>query len=246
MREKTVLGININFMRKSEVLEQIKKYLSQPVGDFQIVSLNPENVIVAQGNKKFKQTIEAARIQIADGIGIVLAGKILGFKAERLTGVELMKNLIELAYELRLRVVLIGGRPNLAIKLAKCYNRAYSKAKFIGVEGIKNIKTPLKSEEENIFSIVSRFKPHLLFAAFGSPEQELWLDHQKKHFTGIVCMGVGGAFDYFGGVVPQPPKIIRSLGLEWLFRLFIEPWRWSRQLRLIKFIWLVLKQKRGS
>ena len=108
------------------------------------------------------------------------------------------------------------------------------------------IKNPKKEEEEAIFSIVRTARPNIVIVAFGSPEQELWLDRHNNKFSGIVCIGVGGAFDYFSGNIVHAPSIIRRFGLEWLFRLLIQPWRWRRQLRLIKFIWLVIKQKFGK
>ena len=243
MSKTTILGIKLNPTSKLNTLEHIKKYIKHPSGFYHIVSLNPENIIIAQSDGEFKKTIEKGQIQIVDGVGIVLAGRLLGFQVKKLTGVELMEELLKVADQLRLRVLLIGGKPNLALRLAECYSRAYKKAEFLGLEGFKDIKGPLKSEEQKVFSIVSDFKPHLLFVSFGSPDQELWLDRHKNQLTGIVCMGVGGAFDYAGGIIPRAPKIIRTLGFEWLFRLVAEPWRWRRQLKLIKFIWLVLKQK---
>ena len=233
------MGIKIKPQSRKVALEQIKKYIRQPRGYFHIVSLNPENVIIAQDNEEFKKVIETSQIQLIDGVGITLAAKLLGFKLERFTGVDLMLELIKLVDALRLRVLLIGGRPNLANHLAECYNHIYNQASFKGIEGIKNIKNPLKIEERDIISIVTSFKPHLIFTAFGSPEQELWLDRHKRQLSGIVCMGVGGAFDILGKILPRAPKFIRSTGFEWLFRLILEPWRWRRQLRLVKFIWLV-------
>lgn len=244
--KKHLLGLRLKFRDRQDILEQIKKYIRQPSGFFHIVSINPENIIIAKENKEFKKTLETSQIQIVDGAGVLLAGRVLGIEmGERLTGVELMQELVKLANELRLRVLLIGGGSNLALNLSKCYKHTYNKAKFLAAEGIKYIKNPLNSEERKIFSIVSEFKPHLLFVAFGSPEQELWLDRHKRQLSGIVCMGVGGAFDYLGGNVPRSPKLLQRLGLEWLFRLILEPWRWRRQLRLIKFTFLVLGQKLG-
>lgn len=244
MQSKAILGLSTKPLSKNIILEKIKKYSEKPKGFFHIVSLNPENLLAARQNQEFKNVLQMAQIQIIDGIGVVLAARLLGVEVgERLTGVELMQDLVIMANNQRLRVLLIGGRANLADKLAKCYGQAYPEARFYGLEGIRDIKNPANIEEERIVSIVSDFKPHLLFAAFGSPEQELWLSRHKSQFTGIVCMGVGGAFDYLGGLVPRAPRFMQKIGLEWLFRLIVEPWRWRRQLRLLKFIWLVLTDK---
>lgn len=242
-----MLGITIPTYSKNNILEKIKKYIRFPKGFFHIVSLNPEILVIANHDEKFKKAVETAQIRIIDGIGIVLAAQILNIKAgARLTGVELMEELVRMADAMRLRVMLIGGRSNLALKLADCYSKELPEAKFKGVYGIGDIKNPKKEEEEAFFSIVRRYKPHIILAAFGSPDQELWLERHKKEFSGIICAGVGGAFDYLGGNISRPPKAIQRLGLEWLYRLIRQPWRWRRQLRLIEFLWLVLKQRAVS
>jgi len=241
MRENKLLGIPIPQQTKNNILEQIKKYTDNPTGFFHIVSLNPENLVIAQDNQEFKKVIETAQIKIIDGVGVVIAARIHRKQiGERLPGIELMKELIQLASHGRLRVLLIGGKPNLAVRLAHCYQQTYPQAKFLGHYGIKNIKNPKEIEEKTIFSIVTEFEPHIVLAAFGSPEQELWLYRHRSLFKDCLCMGVGGAFDYLSGEIIRAPKFILKIGLEWFYRLIRQPWRWRRQMRLIKFIWLVL------
>lgn len=244
MINNKLLGITITQQSKSIILEEIKKYISTKREFCHIVSLNPENIVIAQDDKVFMKVIETAQINIIDGIGVVLAAQILGMPiGERLTGVDLMQELITLAKKSRLTVLLIGGRADLAVKLAKCYQKEYPKGKFIGIEGIKNINRPTHKEENKILSIVRSVKPNLIFAAFGSPEQELWIARHKRQFKGIVCMGVGQGFDVAAGFVNRAPTWVQKIGLEWLYRLLTQPWRWRRQLRLIEFMWLVMKAK---
>lgn len=239
-----ILGIRLDVDNKSLVLEKIKKYISRPDGFFHIVSLNPEIFVLTEENEEFKKIVQISQIKIIDGIGVYLAAKWLGIMVkERVTGVELMQNLIKMASDLRLRVLLIGGKPNLALRLSKCYAQNYPQAKFLGLEGVSNIKNPQKNEEKAIFSIVSDYKPQIILAAFGSPDQELWFYRHKDKLKGIICLGVGQGFDVYGGEVKQAPLWIRKIGMEWFYRLLTQPWRWKRQIRLIKFIWLVLLQK---
>ncbi len=246
LKNKQLLGVTIPTESKQLVLEKIIKSLKQPSGFFHIVSLNPENLIIANQNEEFKKVVETAQIRINDGMGVVAASRWLEIEAGgRLTGVELMSDLIRQASIMRLRVLLIGGRPNLALRLAECYQQEFPEAKFLGTSGIKNIKNPEKEEEDKIFSIVGGFKPNIVFAAFGSPDQELWLARHNRQFAGTVVMGVGGAFDFLSGKISRAPVYLQKSGLEWLYRLVRQPWRWRRQTRLIKFTWLVLKQKYG-
>ena len=225
------------------ILEKIKKYIRSPRGFFQIVSLNPENIVIAQGNRTFKRIVKTARMTIIDGVGIELAARMLHIEVgERIPGVDLMNNLISLAGKTRSTVLLIGGRKNLAEDLAKCYHQTYRKAKFIGIQGYRNVRNPTQKEEKDLRMIVRAAKPQIVFAAFGSPTQEIWLEKHKSLFRGCVCMGVGGAFDYLSGRIRRPHSIIRRLGLEWLARLLKQPWRAGRQLRLIVFAFSVIKQ----
>lgn len=244
MVDKKMLGVQIKPFSKKEVLEQIKKCISTRKEFCQIISLNPENIVAAREDREFKEAVRTAQIHIVDGVGVALAAKFLGIKAgERIAGVDLMDELIRLAYEDSLSVVLIGGKGNLAEELAECYRQRYHQIQIKGFEAIKNIKNPSKEEEEAIFSIVTAMKPSFVFAAFGSPAQEKWFYRNRVSLQGVVCMGVGGAFNYLSGRVSRPSRIVRALGLEWLYRLVTQPWRWKRQLRLVKFMYLVLKQR---
>lgn len=239
-----ILNIEVDGRSKEDILENIKKYIASPKGFFHVVSLNPENLVLCTKDSEFKGIVREAQVKIADGVGIVIAGRILGLKGvERVTGVGLMEELVSMAAEGSLTVMLIGAKDNLALAMANCYNQKYGQKSFFGIEGIKDIKDPKKEEEDKIFSIVSSIKPRLIFVAFGSPYQEKWLWRNRASLQGIACIGVGGAFDYLGGRVRRPSKVIQVLGLEWLFRLLQQPWRWRRQLRLLEFMWLVIKQK---
>ncbi len=244
MKQNKILGITIPNESRTNILEKILLYIDKPTGFFHIVSLNPENLVVATENDSFKRIVETAQMKITDGVGIVLAGRWLGIQVgERVTGVELMENLLKVASDRRLRVLMIGGKGNLALRLSQCYSKRFPEAMFKGLRGIEDIKNPKRNEEAKTFSIVAAYKPQLVFVAYGSPDQELWIEHHKKEFAGSVVIGVGGAFDYLSGQIVRAPIFIQKIGLEWLFRLVNQPWRWRRQKRLLKFIRLIICQK---
>lgn len=244
MKKNKILGITITPESKQGILEKIILYINKPTGFFHVVSLNPENLVLTTENDLFKKVVETAQIKIVDGVGVVLAGRLLSVEVgERVTGVGLMEELIKRASDRRLRVLMIGGKDNLAEQLVKCYSHEFPQAKFLGTIGIKDIKNPSIKEEKKIFSIVAAYKPQLVFVAFGSPDQELWLDRHKKEFSGCVVMGVGGAFDYLSNNIKRAPIFIQKIGLEWFYRLLNQPWRWKRQIKLLKFAGLVIKEK---
>ena len=89
----------------------------------------------------------------------------------------------------------------------------------------------------------------VLLVAFGHPTQDLWIARHQEALAAhgiLVSIGVGGSFDYLSGRVPRAPRLVRRLGLEWLYRLIRQPWRWRRQLALPLFVLLVLRERLRS
>lgn len=228
----------------TDILDKIEKYLSHQGTFFHITSLNPEIINYMLNDFSYKRIITSSQIIINDGIGIVVAGRILGVDTgPRVTGVDLMTELLSYANKKSLSVMLIGGGPKIADKVVNCQKLTYPNIKFASLQGIKNIKNPKKQELKTIFSIVKNTKPHFVFVAFGSPSQEIFIDKYKKQFNGAVCMGVGGAFDFLSGNLPRPPYIIRQIGLEWLFRVLNSPKRLKKQQYWIIFILKAIKER---
>lgn len=244
MADNIMLGIKLPQDKKSEVLEKIIKNLQNPQDFFHIASINPEILVLSQKDEDFRAYLNWAQIRILDGEGVRKGARFLGYQAgERYTGVDLMEKMLFLANDMGLRVGLIGGKGKVAEKVVDCQKSRFPHINFIAFQGFSDILNPTQEEENQIFSIVADRKPHILFVAFGSPFQELWLHSNKDRLKGITCMGVGGAFDFLSGNVPRAPYVLRALGLEWLFRLIIQPWRLKRQIRLLEFIRLILAQK---
>lgn len=240
----SLFQIPLDPLTYTDVLEKIKKYLSAPPAFRHIVSINPENIVLAQDDAAYRDVCNKSDLALADGVGVIIASKLLGKNVPgRVPGSFLLPKLLDLAGAMSLRVVLIGSQANLANIIAECYSRSYPKAKFIGLEGYKNKSKPSKDEDRVIEDIVRTTRPHFVFVAFGSPFQELWIYSHRTLLKDSVCMGVGGAFNYLSGVSPKPPQLITQWGFEWLYRLIQEPWRIKRQFsRLPRFVLLVLKQ----
>lgn len=196
-----------------------------------LVTLNPELVMLAKNDQIYENALSAADKIVADGIGIVLAGKIFGKNFnDRVHGVELIEAVCSQAEKNKLSVGFLGARGHTAMKVAE-------KMKKIN----PGLNIAFAYEEEN--QIKSSDFSDILFVAFGSPKQELWIKNHKENNNFFVGIGVGGSFDFISGNVKRAPKVIRRLGFEWLFRLIIEPWRIRRQLKLPVFLGIVLKEK---
>lgn len=229
--KKLILGVGFNNLSENLVLEYIIKSIKNSSKKYYVVTPNPELLVIAHDNPKYKKVLNDAKLALPDGIGIVLASKLLrkGIK-ERITGVDLVEKLCMRVAEKPITVGFLGGRPGVADKTAECLRKKYPKLKvnFIGEEWSRLTQTA------NI---------DILFVAFGSPKQELWISENLEKLPVKVAIGVGGSFDFISGRVSRAPVWVRSIGLEWLFRLIIQPWRIKRHLRLIKFTFLVVKEK---
>lgn len=202
-----------------------------------IVSLNPENLVEAVNADDFKSTFERAEIIIADGIGILHAAHILDIAVgDKITGIDLMSQLI-MRYPEK-RIVFVGAHNNTAQQTLEYF------ADKTDTSGAHWTAFPnVDKNDPGLIDKITTVKPDLLFVAFGSPSQELWIEKHRTQLQGVVCMGVGQAFDVYGGMVARAPRIVQALGLEWLYRLITQPWRWRRQLRLFKFIYLVIRYR---
>lgn len=237
MQQFNILQTTVHYENPSTILEKIWAATKNRSSFVHIVSINPEILVQAATDHTFNQAIAASQTHIIDGVGVSAAIQMLyGTHVERIAGVDLMEKVLNQGGEQGLCIGLIGAQASLAEEIASCYGHKYPNAQFFGVPGFSRIAEAKKSEEIALFELITARKPHILFFAFGSPAQEIWIEQHKVQLSRIVCIGVGGAFDMIGGRVKRAPKWVRQLNLEWLFRLGIQPWRLGRQMRLLKFV----------
>ncbi len=166
---------------------------------------------------------------------------------EKISGADLMEKLCALAAKKGWSVYLLGGAPGVALKSLTALKNRYP-----GLNGwvetgpkLETGNWKLETAEKWVEKINEK-KPTFLFIAFGMGKQEKFIYDNWDKLNVKLAMGVGGAFDYLSGQIPRAPKWIQKLGFEWLYRLIRQPRRWRRQLSLLEFIWLVIKEKFSS
>ena len=159
--------------------------------------------------------------------------------SERLSGSDYIWDLSKLAAKNHLSIFLLGGDPTVpeqaALKLQTDVINLYLAGTYEGSAKIE--------DEEKIVSLIKKSEADILFVAYGVPAEELWLERNLRKTGAKIGIGVGGTFDFLAGRKPRAPKFIRSIGLEWLYRLIIEPRRFRRQMALPKLVWRVFKEK---
>ncbi len=187
-------------------------------------------------------------------------------KVERIVGVELAEELVGICWKRGLKVMIVGGRLSRAERLSITNFQFSNKfqipnssnesrkpgKKDFGIEyhpGAFDVACENEVERAEVLDLITRKRPSLLLVAYGAPWQEKWVAANREELAkaGVrVAMVVGGAVDYWAGKVKRAPSVMRRLGLEWAWRLAVEPWRWRRQLRLLKFVGLVGREAMGS
>ncbi|RLC81125.1 MAG: glycosyltransferase [Chloroflexi bacterium] len=234
-----ILGIRVDNITYEEALQAFENFIHEG-SPHQVVTINPELVIISIRDPEFREIANSASMVLPDGVGLLWASRVLGCPLrERVTGVDTLERFAALAAQRGYRPFLLGAAPGVAERVAHTLACRYPGFRAAGTYA----GSPLPSEEERIVEMVRQAEPDVLFVAYGSPAQEKWIARNLERLGAPVAMGVGGAFDFIAGVVPRAPQFIRRLGLEWLFRLAIQPWRWRRQLALVKFCLLVLQER---
>src|SRR5258706_3121538 len=209
-----ILGINVISSSTSSVLAGVEEKISSSI-KFSILTPTPELILASTKNKELKDALNSADFSIADGVGLNYGSKFLyGRSIQIIPGRILFGKLIELADKKGWRVFLLGGLNNEAALTAKILKA-------------NNPKLKIETSGESTVNI-NKFKPDLLFVAFGNPKQEIFTAKYLPKLNVGGMMAVGGAFRYIAGMSPLPPKWMEEFGLEWLWRLVTEPVRLAR------------------
>lgn len=228
-----ILGVAVDAITRSQALERGRQLLDGG-GQHVIATPNPEMVMAARREPRLRAIINAASLAAPDGAGLVWALRRRGIAAERVPGVELMVDICALAAHRGKRVFLCGGRGGVAAAAATKLKNRFPTLTLAGA-----------SENQDDINAIQSARPDILFVALGVPKQEYWIaDHLGQLPTVKLAMGVGGAFDIISGQLPRAPRWMRRAGLEWLWRLMLEPRRLARIWNAtVRFPLAVLREK---
>lgn len=204
----------------------------------QIVTINPEMISAAQKNSDFAEIINSAELVVADGIGVEIGLKILGYKVKRIAGIDLGKALVEKFTASGKSVAMIGAKPGVVDSAIENLSKEYQNLNVVySHDGY------FDNDEDIIKSVISA-NPDLILVALGSPKQEFFIHNIKEKLPNSTLIGLGGSFDVWAGVVERAPKIYQKLGLEWLYRTLKEPKRFKRIFPTLPlFVLKVLKER---
>lgn len=235
--KENFLGIDICSLTYKEITASIFSRIEANEKSF-IVAINPEKIMKAQEDESLHQLLNKADFQIPDGIGVILASRLKGGSIrERVTGIDMMMLLCREAAAHGKSVFLYGAKPGIADEA-----KVKLEEQFPGIH-VAGTLNGYEKDEETIKQTINQANPDIIFVAMGSPAQEYWIVEHMNALSPKVYQGVGGSFDVISGRVKRAPAAFQRFGLEWLYRLIKEPWRWRRQLILPKFLLRAMKEK---
>ncbi len=176
----------------------------------------------------YHQTLLASALNLADGVGLRIAGKLKRTPVrQNVNGTDLFPRLCAMLEGTQESLYLLGGRPGVAESVAEWIRKRYPNTAIAGYrDGYFN-----RVDDASVAEEVKRSRASVLLVAMGVPNQELWIQRNVQQ-TGVrVAIGVGGLFDFYSGRIPRAPEWMREMGLEWTYRLLQEPGRmWKRYL----------------
>ncbi len=232
-----ILGVPVHAVTMTQTLALVETYMAEP-RVHQIATVNPEFVMAAQADPAFRQVLQSADLCLPDGVGLLYAARRIGrVLPERVPGSELVYLLAERAAERGWSLFLLGAAPGVAEEAARILCARYPGLRIVGTYA----GSPAVGENDDIVRRINDSGAAMLFVAYGAPKQDKWIERNRLNLPAVrVAVGVGGSLDFVTGRSVRAPRWMQDWGLEWLHRLYKEPWRWRRMLALPRFAMRVL------
>lgn len=243
-----ICGIEVDDYSFDRVVERILNHVLSGGKPEYVVTPNAMHILSLQQDNDFQEIYRRAFLAVPDGVSLLWAAKFLQTPLNgRVNGTDLFEKLCEVAASKGLKVFFLGGRSGAADKAAEVLEARHSGLKIVGTHcppyGFESNATEL----ELIDAKIRAAAPDILFVGLGAPKQEKWIYANYQQLNVPIYIGIGVSFELVAGMVKRAPVLMQRTGLEWLFRLGVEPKRlWQRYIiGNPLFIWLVLKQKLG-
>jgi len=236
-----ILDIWVDRVTMDQALQRVSSYVEKGDRLHTVFATNPEKNFSVPADAFLRQMFRKADMLIPDGIGMVLAARILhGVHMERVPGCELMQNTCAMSADKGYKLFLYGAKEEVNKKAVEVLRERHPSIQIVGRS---NGYVP-KNKMDGLVADINASGAQILFLALGSPNQEKWIaEHGAKLKSVRVCQGTGGTFDVIAGEVNRAPDIYCRLGLEWLYRLIEDPSRIKRQKVLPVFAGLVAIEK---
>lgn len=228
----SVLGLPVHLM--TNYPNWLLKCLQEGMG-IHVITLNAEMTMQAERNHSLAEVIRNADLVIPDGAGVVLYLQyVLKQQVKRCPGIELAEQLLQQLSQQKTntKIFFYGGAKGVAETAAEFWQEQIPDLNVVGTHS--GYHSP--EEEQILKQTLTQLQPQVIFVGLGVPRQELWIAENRHCCPQAIWIGVGGSFDIWSGRKSRAPRWLANNNLEWLYRLYQEPWRWRRMLALPEFV----------
>ena len=205
-----------------------------------VVTANPETFMISEKNEDGrKMLLDKETVMVPDGIGVLKAGKKIGYNIEeRITGIDIANELLKFGNEQKKSIYLFGSKQEVIDSMKIVIKEQYPNLKLVGTSN------GYVTDKDKVFDEIVKLEPDIVLVALGIPLQEMLIYKHLNRFKKGIFVGIGGSFDVMSGMKKRAPKIFIKLNLEWLYRIMKEPKRFKRFYNSnVKFILEIRKYK---
>jgi N-acetylglucosaminyldiphosphoundecaprenol N-acetyl-beta-D-mannosaminyltransferase len=232
-----LLGLSFDTITMDAAVARCLELCRAPRTSHMVMTINASHLCMMRHDPELAAACRAGQLVVADGMSVVWALRASGQEApERVAGVDLMAHLLGAAAEHGLRVYFLGAKPEVVKTLVERSRVLHPKLQIAGFrDGYFG-----PDDHQRIVEEIRASGAHMLFVGMPTPFKEIWCERHRQRLEVPVIMGVGGSFDVLAGFIKRAPRWAQSLGLEWFWRLMMEPRKlWKRYLTTnSEFIWL--------
>ncbi len=234
--KREILGIRFDSVTMDEAAARCGEMIGRREAGY-VVTPNAEMIYAAREDPGLQSLLNSAALVVPDGVGVVYAARILGRPvAARVPGVELGERIASICAEKGYGLYLLGAKPGVAEAAAEKLEEKYPGLRIAGTHD------GYFREDEPVLEELERAAPDVVFVCMGFPRQERFMETAAGRVPALY-FGLGGSLDIYAGTLRRAPAFYRKAGLEWLYRLFQEPRRIGRMMKLPAFLWLAVREK---
>ncbi len=241
MKKINLFGVKINTLTMLETIACIEDNIIHHKTNMQHTVINVAKLVYLQRDKKLKEAVNNSNLVNADGMPILWAAQLLGYKIpERVAGIDLFQALVKVAFKEDYKPYFLGGTPEIVRLLVNRFREIYPTLNIAGYHH----GYFAKAENKEIANMIAKSNADMLFVGMPSPRKELFLQDYINCMNVPFAMGVGGSFDVITGKKKRAPCWVQNIGMEWFYRFCQEPQRmWKRYLITNSiFIFMILKE----
>ena len=240
-------GVKLSPVSMQEALDRVETFIASGQSH-QILTTDANAILTSRNDPDYLKIMRGASMTTPDGFGVIWGARLLNLPIyERVTGVDMVTGICERAAQKSYKIYILGSNEGVAATAARNLEQKYPGLEVVGThhgfwrrDG-KEGGFSAQESDEIMADVIAEAAPDVLFVAMGIPMQEKFIAAQLQRMKVPVSIGVGGSFDVYSGKFTRAPVAVQRIGLEWLYRVWVEPTRWKRMGYVPKFMLVALK-----